>query len=128
MADPLESLATGLHQELGRPFTWDGGMGTALLTFESSDTDAVVAVVGRHLANEWNSDTIDDAPSVVSDLISGLGGLRPGQWVMHSEATGPFLVAVFWPWGGGSPISLRVGVVGGGDDADAKLKSWMGIA
>jgi len=127
MADPLESIATGLCKDIGQPFTWDGGMNTALLTFEIGEKDAVMAAAERHLETTWTSDTVDGAPDVITDLISGLGGLRSGQWVMHSKVGGPFLVAIFWPWGSGSPISLRIGVVGGDDAADARLKTWMGI-
>ncbi len=125
MAATLETTAAGLCRDLGRRFTWDTGLDMALLTFESAATDDVTTAVARHLPVTWQSDTVDGAPEAVLRWLPRIGGLRPGQWLAHTAPRGPFLVALFWPWTGGSPVSLRVGLVG--SDAGALLKSWVGI-
>jgi hypothetical protein len=126
MPDQLETLATGLHRDLGRTFVWDAGLDMALTTFEASETDALVAAAEKHLASTWTSETVRAAPGEILGRVREMGGLRPGQWLMHSSLGVPFLLAAFWPWGGGTPVSLRIQVVG---DAAAgpKLRYWFGI-
>jgi hypothetical protein len=64
------------------------------------------------LDGEWSPDNINQAPDEIRTLAARFGGVRPGQLLFTGEVVGGrmHLFALWWPWGDGATISLRVGV------------------
>ena len=93
------------HAEIGEP----AGHGHALAEFFIDNKDAVRAIVERYLSIVWDSSNIGKAPDIVQMIVNDLGGLRSGQLLFVSDPNQDALVfGVWWPWGDGKTISLRV--------------------
>ena len=117
--DTFQNLADALSESLG--WQWDGRFGCVLTTFETSDKDRVSGVVSSLLDQAWNSTNMDDAPARVGAAIKDFGGLNPGQLLFSSElAEGIILLGLWWPWGNGTTISLRLAPHGFDAAADEK--------
>jgi len=88
---------------------WDSQFQTALAEFMVDNKDNVNAVLERYLSSNWDSTNIDNAPESVQVIISRFGGLRSGQLFFASDPNQDvFIFGVWWPWGDGDTISLRV--------------------
>jgi hypothetical protein len=95
----------------GNAWAWDARFKCVAASF-GKEIDARVreAMVGA-LPNEWSSATIDSASDDIRALSSRYGGVRTGQLVFTGESGDrSLLYGLWWPWGDGSTISLRVGV------------------
>ena len=61
--------------------------------------------------SEWSPTSFATAPDSVRALAERCGDLRPGQLLMTGDLVAGMLVfAMWWPWGDGSTISVRLGV------------------
>ena len=134
MSDAPTSVETSCKQiytAIGRPWEWDGRFGAVLLTYTKEEEGPVDAGVGAVFTSTVTSADVGGAPDNIKALIDDLGGLRAGQKIMHSDAAGEFvLYGVFWPWGGGGTISLRIGILAAGGDeaaAVAQLKTAFAV-
>jgi hypothetical protein len=88
---------------------WDSQFQTALAEFIVDNKNSVNAILERYLSSTWDSVTIDNAPEIVQMVISRFGGLRPGQLLLTTDPNQDVLIfGVWWPWGDGKTISLRV--------------------
>src|SRR4029079_18319137 len=69
-----------------------------------------VAMTGV-LDSEWTGTTLGGAPPEVRALASKHGGVRSGQFLFSGRLVeGMHLYGLWWPWGDGATISLRVGI------------------
>ena len=56
--------------------------------------------------------TLGQASPNLRDLAARTGGLRAGQLLMTGGPTGGLLAfGLWWPWGDGETISMRVGLL-----------------
>ncbi len=63
------------------------------------------------LQNEWTSATIVRAPQALRDTAERAGGIRQGQIALSTGPINGLLVfGLWWPWGDGVTVSLRVGL------------------
>ena len=92
-------------------WTWDSRLecvtsllAVALVPTARAALDAVVPAT-------WTSVTIATAPDTVRALSERCGGLWPGQLLLSGDVVaGMFLFALWWPWGDGSRVSVRLGI------------------
>jgi hypothetical protein len=69
--------------------------------------------------NEWVARTLPTAPANIQELAERCGGLRTGQSLYSGLGVGRvFAYGLWWPWGDGVSISLRVGLSGLDDNHD----------
>lgn len=68
------------------------------------------AAAAQALPYAWNQTTIKTAPESLRDLCDRTGGLRSGQLLMAGKAGPLVLYGLWWPWGGGTMITLRLGL------------------
>lgn len=71
------------------------------------------AAIGDVLTQSWSAATLASAPEPVQALAQSCGGLRASQlllWGGAPDGAGPF--GLWWPWGDGTTVSLRVGLHG----------------
>ena len=94
-----------------RGWSWDSRVSCVSSSFDASLENEARAVAMKVLAHEWTPQTLPQAPSHVRDVATRAGGLRAGQLVMASPPVGrAFAYGLWWPWGDGLTISLRVGL------------------
>jgi hypothetical protein len=66
----------------------------------------------------WTAKSLENAPADFQAIADRTGGLRAGQRLLGGdEMFAPKLFGLWWPWGGGETITLRIGYEG----ADAEL-------
>src|SRR5436190_1640174 len=67
------------------------------------------------LPEEWTPSTLAGASPAVRGVAARTGGIRSSQRLLSSAAVEGLLgVGLWWPWGDGGTISLRVGLAGTG--------------
>jgi hypothetical protein len=63
------------------------------------------------LQNEWTASTLARAPQHLRDVVERAGGIRQGQLALSTGPINGLLVyGLWWPWGDGETVSLRVGL------------------
>ena len=119
---PCRAIFTGLE----RPWEWDDRFGTVVLAFDSAEEQEILTALTETLVSAWTGSDIGTAPERVQQLADACGGLNPGQRFLHTDAEQPFvLFGMWWPWGNGKTISLRIGCTE--DGLGEQLRSWFGI-
>lgn len=110
---------------------WDEVFGTALVVIDRSDMDLMYIPMTQEFDARWDMASIDKAPPHFSSYFKRVFGIVPGQKMFTSaNGNGSILFAVWWPWGDGAKISLRVGLFSPSEDAvdrhriKAHLTDW----
>jgi hypothetical protein len=113
MFDALQRLKTGWPR---RGWSWDPRFSCIASTF-STDMEATARSVAlASFPSEWTARTLTSAPPNLQELVERVGGLRSGQGLLGGLGVGRvFAYGLWWPWGDGVSVSLRIGL-GGLDD------------
>jgi hypothetical protein len=94
-----------------RGWSWDPRLLCVTSSFTIEQEPAARKATQLALQEEWTTATIARAPALLRDVVERAGGIRQGQLALSA---GPFngLLAygLWWPWGDGETISLRVGL------------------
>ena len=112
---------------------WDDTLHVARITFGKEHSEPVLTTLSTQFQDEWDFTTIDQAPPSIVGFFNASFGLFPGQKAFTSDDEGITLFAVWWPWGDGDKISLRMGLFSSGADdleKDAiqeRLTRWFAI-
>ena len=102
-----EDLLSHLQGQLA--WKWDTRFQMALMEFKVTQAEAVQAVLAGCLNQVWEKSTIGKAPKMIKQINKQMGGLKKGQYCFNSDAgQTAFLYALWWPWGDGKTISLRL--------------------
>lgn len=127
--DTTTSTLGRLRQALlGQAWEWDGRFGCALTTVSGSESDTHRSALMTCLAHEWGPQNISGAPAEVKSIAASGGGLRGGQFLFTADAANEVVIFVlWWPWGGGNKVSLRLGIAGGPPEAEAQLRAAFGL-
>ena len=65
--------------------------------------------LARALPTVWSERTMPAAPEVIREVGERSGGVRAGQLIYARDAVVSVVpYGLWWPWGNGSTISLRV--------------------
>lgn len=92
-------------------WTWDPRLECATSSFEVSLVPGVRTVLGAAVPTEWAEVTIAAAPEGVRALSDRCGSLRSNQLLLTGNGVaGMFPFALWWPWGDGSKLSVRIGI------------------
>jgi hypothetical protein len=120
MASPTEEawqpLLDGLERLReawpGTGWSWDPRFKCVTSSFGKEIADRARAAMAGVLDGEWSPDSINQAADEIRTLAARFGGVRQGQLLFTGEVVGGrmHLFALWWPWGDGATISLRVGV------------------
>jgi hypothetical protein len=74
------------------------------------EADARAAMAGA-LPISWSVETLPTAPDDARALVEKCGGLRAAQLLFWGGAAGgPGAFGLWWPWGDGTTVSLRIGL------------------
>jgi len=79
---------------------------------------------------EWSETTLRKAPPVIHEVADATGGVRADQLLLAtSSISGVIAYGLWWPWGNGVNISLRVGLAGSNTERDnVKLRTLFRVA
>jgi len=100
---------------------WDEVFGMALVVFDRGDMDLVYFPMTQEFEALWDIASIDRAPQHFRRHVNETFGIIPGQKIF-TVTDAHTLFAVWWPWGDGAKISLRVGLLmPAGEVADQRL-------
>jgi len=94
-----------------QPWSWDARFVAVVSSFHRDQESAVTEAVTHAFPRSWTTKSLETAPMALRMLAASTGGLRPGQRLLAGdEKTAAALFGLWWPWGGGETISLRIGV------------------
>jgi hypothetical protein len=129
MADPvqpvLDQLAKLKASWPGAEWSWDGRFSAVASSFARDVEPAARESMKHALSRGWTGKTIEEAPAALRAITDHTGGLRSKQRLLAGD--GDLLFALWWPWGGGDQITLRLGFVGGDPDAIQRLRALFGV-
>jgi hypothetical protein len=92
-------------------WTYDRRLRCVVSSFPVAREADARAAMAAALPTPYSATTLASAPAGVQALAETCGGLRAAQllfWSSPAEAPGAF--GLWWPWGDGTQISLRVGL------------------
>lgn len=123
----LDSLGRLAATWPGGPWTWDARLAAIASTFDAPAEPTARASAMHAFPRGWTTASIGNAPPELAAVAERTGGLRARQRLLGGDAG---LFGLWWPWGGGDRITLRIGVV----DRDAaaepmpRIRALFGVA
>jgi hypothetical protein len=126
----LEALLTQLHADWPvRAWGWDGRLPTATSSVSGDQIAQAQALAVRAMPQQFDGATLVNAPADVLAFVQRSGGLRGSQLAFCAVRPGRTVVGLWWPWGGGGTVSLRVGFVGAESDPSlaVRLRTLFGV-
>jgi len=125
--DPIFDAFTQLRAKWPkRGWSWDSRLNCVASSFDASVADEAHSVLSQALPTVWAESTMPKASSVLREIGERSGGVRAGQLIYASDpiaSVQPY--GLWWPWGNGQTISLRVGL-DAATDFNAKLHELFG--
>ncbi len=107
----LDTLATLQAAWPSPGWSWDHRFKTVTSSFPGDAGPSVRGILTAAVPSEWTAQTFATAPDDVRALEERCGDLRPGQILLTGPVVaGMLLFAMWWPWGDGSQISVRLGI------------------
>ena len=106
--DTLEQLRSAWP---ATEWTWDPRFKVVTSSLTAAAAAAARGTLTAAVPSEWTPVTFAKAPAEVRALEARCGDLRAGQLLMTaSPVEGMILFGMWWPWGDGSQVSVRLGV------------------
>jgi len=110
--EQVETFSQPLTRQLGEQhkWQWEGQREVLLSEFSKDKIEATLAVLREHYCHEWDRKSIKKAPKALKQQLGELAVLYKEQklFTRPGEDGQPSAVAVWWPWGHGGTISLRI--------------------
>ncbi len=104
---PCRAIAEATRDLLSWEF--DPRFRAAMAAFPALDQHRVLTALEQGFEGHWNRKQLGQAPPRAVELAGKTGGLRDGQLLLATNAeSDPILFGLWWPWGGGQTISIRV--------------------
>lgn len=94
----------------GEAWTWDARFTMLASSFAIEHEEKAKASAALALPYSWDRKTLATAPPSLRELCEDTGGLRTGQRLLAGRASDLVLIGLWWPWGSGTMITLRVGL------------------
>ena len=113
----------------GSPWSWDTRFAAVASTFAATDEPKARASAVHAFPRGWTTKSLETAPATLRALAERTGGLRAGQRLLAGDAArGGGLYGLWWPWGSGDKITLRLGLADVADTAEpvAQLRALFG--
>jgi len=105
--EPLRVLRKGWPNPT---WTWDERFTMLASSFPKAQEMQARASAAHALPYAWDMNSIATAPAGLRSICERTGGLRAGQMMMAGKAGDIVLYGLWWPWGGGGTITLRIGL------------------
>jgi hypothetical protein len=128
LLQPLRRLRADWPQ---RGWSWDSRFACVSSSFSVDLEQKNRTLALTAMPAEYTSRSIGSAPPTLREICDRAGGLRSGQFVFIGTAVGRvFPYGLWWPWGDGMTVSLRVGF-GGVDESHEvmnRLREVFGVS
>lgn len=114
-----------------RGWSWDTRLGCVSSSFGADHEAVARAAATEALPTTWTSTTIVKATPQLREIAERTGGLRSGQLLLSGRPMGRILpFGLWWPWGDGISISLRIGLGGidTNDDPSQEFRDIFGVS
>ena len=113
--EKTEQATAHLIEVFGENYSWqwDERMQMRLSEFAANKQTVMLDMLASQFEHHWHHKNIKKAPTELLAQLGDLKKLKPQQRIFTSLATedAPALMAVWWPWGHGSTISLRLALL-----------------
>jgi hypothetical protein len=106
----LDSLGKLKESWPGAKWEWDGRFSVVSSSFAATMQTEARASAVHALTRGWTAKDVETAPESLRAIVDRTGGLRGGQRLL--AGTHDTLFGLWWPWGNGEMITLRIGLVG----------------
>lgn len=94
-----------------RGWSWDNRLSCVTSSFSTQVEDAARLSAAQGLPVEWTSAGLAKGPARLREFAAQMGDVRSGQLLLTAgNVDDLFAFGLWWPWGNGSTISLRVGL------------------
>ncbi len=94
-------------------WTYDRRLKCVASSFPMAREADARAAMTESLPQSWSAASLSGAPAAVLALAESCGGLRASQLLFWGgEPDGPGVFGLWWPWGDGTTVSLRIGLHG----------------
>jgi hypothetical protein len=94
-----------------RDWSWDHRFKCVTSSLGTDAGAAAKSALVAAVPAEWDAASFANAPDEVRALSERCGELRPGQALLTASPVGGMvLFAMWWPWGDGSKVSIRLGI------------------
>ncbi len=109
---PLLHTLAQLKESWPAPtWSWDDRFHTVASSFARDLEPAVRTSVVHAFPRGWTAKSLTTAPPALLAIAARTGGLRAGQRLLGGDEVGEVvLYGLWWPWGGGETITLRIGL------------------
>jgi len=89
---------------------WEEKKEVLLAEFASGKTEDVLKVLKQSFLHEWDKHSIKKAPKSLLNELGDHANLTKNQtlYTLPPKPNQPTVVAILWPWGHGSTLSLRL--------------------
>lgn len=106
-----------------RGWSWDPRLLCCTSSFTTEQEPAARTATALALPTEYTSATVIRAPQQLRDVTERAGGVRAGQLVLsNGPLNGLLIYGLWWPWGDGETVSLRVGLADVDPNREPSLK------
>ena len=121
--DSWESLLTTLTRLKeswpGTAWTWDPRFATIASSFSVNDEQRARTSAMHAFPRGWTVKSLESAPPLMQSVAARTGGLRASQRLLAGdEVAAERLFGLWWMWGDGTTVTLRIGIAGLGADDD----------
>ena len=94
----------------GEAWTWDDRFVMLASSFPIDAEEKARASAALALPYSWDKASLPTAPPSLRELCERTGGLRSKQRLLAGRAGDLVLIGLWWPWGNGTTITLRLGL------------------
>ena len=105
--DPLTMVRTSWPNPT---WTWDERFRMIASSFPKEQEMKARASMAHALPYGWDMTSLPTAPAGLRKICENTGSLRAGQLLLAGKAGDIVLFGLWWPWGGGQTITLRIGL------------------
>ena len=106
-----ESITAAIGDSLN--WQWESDRGALLAEFARDKKERTLAILMQKFPDHWDKKSIKLMPKSLKSQLAVLTKLTKEQYLFTIPATSeqPTILAIWWPWGHGATISLRLMVL-----------------
>ncbi|PCI57943.1 MAG: hypothetical protein COB35_14145 [Gammaproteobacteria bacterium] len=108
----IQEYFSALFELLGQEYNWqwEERRSAWLAEFSRDKVASTLAILEQHFDDAWHPKNIKKAPKELQVQLADLAKLAKEQKLFTTPANlnKPTLLAVWWPWGHGATVSLRL--------------------
>ena len=93
-------------------WSYDRRLRCVVSSIPMTSAPAALAAIAQAIPGAWTAESLPSAPPGVRTTAEACGGLRESQQIFADGAAELGAFGLWWPWGDGTTVSLRIGLWG----------------